>query len=305
MKKIAIIGLALLAPIAAYADTCGYEDLSGTEYRITDKNKEYVFNDFVVNPNRDKFGIGQRSDRNYKSLRNNAFKVLSTDYVTIDSTAYKNKPTSKRYREIVIDGKAYTQDRYFNIELITSDCVKYYHAPNGIKEHFDYKFQKTDGTANTIQDFSTFLGKSIQGAQVKATSKYDAFDKLYEVKTDFFKDQMIRGYLDSEKKDAAKIQVYMSLVFLDKWGFVDTAKDRNGVSHEVTTIDKNVDCSGKRLGLGCMLTETVGVTVDEDFLRKNTSGFELKLSGKQSKVVFVSGELVMAFLKELDDLRKK
>lgn len=303
MKRLAIIGLIFFAPITAYASTCGYESMSGTEYKIKETYKKYVFNDFVVNPNKDKFGSGQRSDRNYKSLRENTFKVMSTDYVTVDSKVYEKKPASNRFRELVIDDKAYTLDRYFNIELLTSDCVKYYYAPNGTKESFDYAIQKTDGTANTVQDLVAFLGKSLKPAKVTATSEYDEFDKQYQVKTDFFKDQMIRGYLDSKKENPTSIQVYMTLAFLDKWGFVDTAKDKNGATHEVATIDKEADCAGKSLGLGCILKETVGVSVDEDFLRKNTEGFELKLSGKQSKVVFVSGELVTAFLSELDRLK--
>ena len=305
MKKLAIIALTLLAPIAAYANECNYNTLSGTEYRITDKIKPYVLLDFMVNPDKDKFGSGQRNERKYQSLKDNAFKVLRTDYVTAESSAYANRRASTRYKEVVNDGKAYTLDKYLNIELLTSDCVKYYHIPNGIKESFDSNFQKTDGSANTTQDFITFLGKSLQPAKIKSSTKYDDFDKQYEIKTDFFKDQMIRGYLDSKKENLSAVQVYMKVSFLDKWGFIETAKDKSGATHQVTTIDKEADCSGKSLGLGCMLNETLGVTMNEDFLRKNTNGFELKLSGKQSKVVFVSGELVTAFLNELDSLKKK
>ncbi|NRD71620.1 hypothetical protein HQR03_13875 [Psychrobacter okhotskensis] len=305
MKKLAIIALTFLAPIAAYANECNYDALSGTEYRITDKVKPYVLLDFMVNPDKDKFGFGQRNERKYQSLKDNPFKVLSTDYVTAESSVYTGRRASKRYKEVVNDGKAYTLDQNLNIELLTSDCVKYYHIPNGNQKSFDSNFQKTDGSANNTQDFLAFLGKSLQPAKIKSTTTYDEFDKQYEIKTDFFKDQMIRAYLDSKEDTPSVIQVYMKVSFLDKWGFIETAKDKSGTTHEVTSIDKEADCSGKSLGLGCMLKETLGVTVDEGFLRKNTTGFELKLSGKQSKVVFVSGELVTAFLDELDSVKKK
>lgn len=307
MNKIAIlVSLAFLAPITAYADKCNYDALSGTEYRMTDKIKVHILPNFMVNPKGDKYS--QSNEKKYKSLQNNAFKVLSTDYVTTESStylkeipAYKKTKANERYREIVKNEKAYTLDRSFNIELLTSDCVKYYYIPDNVEKSFDGYFIKTDGTANTAQDFVTFLGKSLQPATIKSNVKYDDFDKKYEIKTDFFNDQMIRGYSETKKGALSAVQIYMELTFLGEWAFIDSAKDRNGVSHTVVSIDRKPDCSNKYL---CKLKETIAINVDEAFLRQNTNGFELKLSGKESKVVFVSAELVNAFLNEVDTLRR-
>lgn len=307
MKKIAILAsLAFLAPITAYADKCNYNALLGSEYKITDKIKVHILPNFMVNPKGDKYS--QNNEKKYKSLQNNAFKVLSTDYVTNESSsylkeipAYRKTKANERYREIVKNEKAYTLDRSFNIELLTSDCAKYYYIPDNVESSFDSYFIKTDGSANTAQDFITFLGKSLQPATVKSNVKYDDFDKRYEIKTDFFNDQMIRGYSETKKGELSAVQIYTELTFLGEWAFIDSAKDRKGVSHTVVSIDRKPDCSNKYL---CKMKETIAINVDESFLRQNTDGFELKLSGKQSKVVFISAELVKAFLNEVDILRK-
>ena len=48
------------------------------------------------------------------------------------------------------------------------------------------------------------------------------------------------------------------------------------------------------------MKETIGVDLSEQFLKKHKNGFEMKLSGKKTLVLAVSGDVVNAFLTELN-----
>ena len=64
-------------------------------------------------------------------------------------------------------------------------------------------------------------------------------------------------------------------------------------------ISTDTDCSYSDM-LGCKLTETIGVTVSEEFLNKNRDGFELKVFGTKEKIVKVSSHMVESFLSGLN-----
>ncbi|MFX6759143.1 hypothetical protein ABTH30_19840, partial [Acinetobacter baumannii] len=74
-------------------------------------------------------------------------------------------------------------------------------------------------------------------------------------------------------------------------------------AHEVVKIDRDADCSNRYMD--CKLSEIVGVSLSEPFLRKNKNGFELKLKGQQDRIIKVPSDMVVSFLDGLDAAKKK
>lgn len=303
MLKKFIFGCVIYLPLMAVANECNYGSNQGTEYVIQDQHKKYVLNNFMVNADRDKFGFGQRSERKYDSLKNQPFKVIKTDYVTAESKKYESRSESERFKDIKIDDKVYKLDRSKNIELLTKDCQKYYYIPSGLKKSFTSIFSKTDSKEIITDDYLQFLGNSLKNLDVSASSKYDKFEKSYEVKTDYANNMLIRGYYNAENGKTSSVQIYTDVLFFKDWGFIESAKDINGKTYTVTKIASNPKCEHLDLGLGCQLTETLGINLTEDDLRSNANGMEIKLYGAQTRVIIVPSEMINAFLSEIDKLK--
>ena len=297
MLKKFIFGCVISLPLIAFANECNYESNQGTEYIIQDQYKKYVLNHFMVNADRDKFGLG------HNSLKRQPFKVIKTDYVTAESKKYESRSESKRFKDIKIDNKVYKLDRSKNIEVLTKDCQKYYYIPSGLKNSFVLTFSKTDGKEITTADYLQFLGNSLKSLDVSASSKYDKFEKSYEVKTDYANDMLIRGYYNAENGKTSSVQIYTDVLFFKNWGFIESAKDLDGKTYTVTKIASDPKCEHLDLGLGCQLTETLGINLTEDDLRNNINGMEIKLYGAQTRVILVPNEMINAFLSEIDKLK--
>lgn len=139
--------------------------------------------------------------------------------------------------------------------------------------------------------------------EINTNVDYDKFDKNYIIKTDYFNNYMIRGYYDANKKDKF-IQIYTDIHFSGDWRFFDTAKDEYGDTHEVVRIDQKADCKPRSYTSECFLTETIGISVSEKFLKENKNGFSMKIYGKKSIVLDISGDVIQSFLKEVDKLRR-
>lgn len=114
---------------------------------------------------------------------------------------------------------------------------------------------------------------------------------------------LVRGYYNAENGKTSSIQIYTDVLFFKDWGFIESAKDINGKSYTVTKIASNPKCEHLDLGLGCQLTETLGINLTEDDLRSNTNGMEIKLYGAQTRVIVVPSEMINAFLDEIDKLK--
>lgn len=301
MKHLVFLSLTI-ATTSVYANTeqCEYDSLKSPSYVINESSKKYVRNNFIVTPSEEQFSQTNRSLDNYDSLANNPFKVIRTDVVTKDGEKYLGFLSKYRFRDVKVGGKPYKTDKYYNVEVVTSDCQKFYYTSDDFGM-FTHTFSKADGSTINESDYLKFMGDTVVPADISATSTFDKFEQEYKITTDFFDDYMIRGYYNPKTKKLNTGQVYLHLRFYGDWGFITVAKDENGQSHEVTKIDSDVDCSSD--SLGCIMHEEVGVSVTEYFLRKNKNGFDFKLAGKQTKVVSISGEMVRAFLSEIDRLK--
>ncbi|HCA5312811.1 MULTISPECIES: hypothetical protein [Acinetobacter] len=281
---------------------CGYSELTGTEYQITDQFKKYVTNSFDAFPKKNDYSQG--SIRDYQSLNENSFKILNTGIRTLPSERYlQSFLSSYRFRNIDLDGTAYNLDKSFNTEVITSDCKKFYLDPGLTLKDIEYQIKRTDGQPIGKKDYFDLLGAAIEKKTIGVSSQYDKFEKRVEIKTEYFDKYLIRGYYDPSVKKVDFIQIYTDLTFIGDWGNISSSKDTDSQVHKVTRIDTNVDCKSKVLG--CVLTETIGVDVTEQFLKNHKKGFEIKLMGKQSKVLSINGDVVTAFLEELNRVKTK
>lgn len=293
----------------ALAEDCNYGGIDGIEYKVLDSHARYIKNDFAAFPQQESYKQGELSD--YASLINNNFKVTSTNYVTKASTYYEPINRPYRFKDAVVGGKAYLIDSFYNIEVTTSDCQKFYFDPGYHDlERLKTKIKRSDNAEITEKNYFEFMGDSIKKTSIKTTSEYDKFEKKTLVKTDYFKQYLIRGNFDQNKNKFSGIQIYLDTIAYTKgvdgrdrsWNNISVAKDTDGNSHDVIRIAHNVDCSGSRT-FGCTLKETLGIDVSEQFLRKHRNGFELKLVGTHSFVTEIHADVIQSFLKEADRLK--
>lgn len=311
MKKILLALSVTAIATPALADECSYNDIQGTEYRISDKYANYVTNNFQVYPDVEDYKQGDKSL--YVSLVTHPFKVTNTKVVTKESSRY-DEPMFEgyRYSDVNLDGKAYFIDRHYNIEVTTSDCHKFYFDPAYLDfKDFEYDFVRTDGASLTKQNYMKFLENALKKSDIQAKSEYDKFEKSYKVKTDYFDQYLIRGNFNEKTKKYDFVQLYLDTVQHVKpsegsINMYQVAKDTDGNSHKVLTIDSSVDCSSSFAStVGCTVKQPLGIDLTEDFLRKHKDGFELKLLATKPFVQEVSGDVVKAFLAETDILRNK
>ncbi|RAZ02969.1 hypothetical protein C8322_13775 [Acinetobacter sp. SM1B] len=287
----------------AYANSCNYEEIKSNEYKLTESSKKYVLLHFFIDPNKDRFASGQRSERKYAALRENNFKVLETGLTTKAHDSFKRL---KQFNtDVEISGKAYTLDKSLTTKLITSTCDVFY---VNLDQPYDEKYWssiylKADGSPIKTEGLLEIIGKSLQPKDTSANVTYDRFEKVVNIKTNEFNNMLLRGAYSPSSKKNLFVQLYLDATFLGDWGGIKLAYDTSGVAHEVVLISHNADCSNRYLG--CKLEETLGVTLSEDFLKKNKNGFELKLKGKQDKIISVSSDLVKSFLDGLDQAKRE
>lgn len=296
--KLKLLFTVLFTALSSFAhaeDSCDYQQLQSTEFQISEDFKKYVTNSFDAFPKRQDYMQG--SIRDYQSLNNNNFKVLNTAVRTTPSQYYVTN-TKYRYYETNLNGAAYRLDKSYNTEVLTADCKKFYMDTGVTFKDVQYKLKRADGQPITQKDYFDLLGAAIEKQSIGATSSYDKFEKQVVIKTDYFDKYLIRGYYNPTTKKAEMIQLYVDLTFIGDWGSISAAKDTDAVAHNVTRIDQDADCKDKVLG--CIMKETIGVDLSEQFLKKHKNGFEMKLSGKKTLVLAVSGDVVNAFLTELN-----
>lgn len=311
MKRIFLAFLVISGSSSiAFADECYYSDTAGIEYNVSDKSGRYITLDFQAFPDIDRFDSKQRDLKSYDSLINLPFKVTKTDATTLDSMKYAGFLSKHRLGDVVVDNKAYITDAFYNIQVTTSDCERFYYNPSRKDLHsLQYNFIRTDGKPITSQNYFDFLGSAVRKADIKTTSEYDKFEKKTLLKTDYFNQYLIRGMFDQTNKKSSVIQIYLDTTVLTKalaeersWNNISVAKDTDGNSHQVVQISRKPDCSNTKL-FGCTLYETIGIDVSEQFLRKHKDGFELKMIGSNTFVKEINGDVIKSFLGEIDRLK--
>lgn len=299
MRKLLLaVFLGGVALTNAHANSCNYEGIKSNEYKLPDSVKKYVVLYFFIDPDKDRLSSSQRSERKLSPLKENNFKVLETGLSTKAHDSFKRM---KKFNEDVeISGKAYTLDKSLSTKLVTSTCDVFYTNLDHpfSNNYWSSVYSKADGSPIKNEDLLEIMGKALQPKDTSAKVTYDRFEKVVNITTNEFNNMLIRGSYNPVTKKNLFVQLYLDVTFLESWGNIKLAYDTDGVAHDVVAINHDADCSNRYLG--CKMEETLGVTLSEDFLRKNKNGFELKLKGKQDKIISVSPDLVKSFLDGLD-----
>jgi hypothetical protein len=115
----------------------------------------------------------------------------------------------------------------------------------------------------------------------------------------------IRSWINKDTH-AVSHQLYVSISYTGDWKFFQWAADDTSKTLEVVKIDSHVDsCSGGFLG--CDLSETVGITLDDATLRgRATQGYQIKLSAKSGDALIldISPEQITKQLAAVDAYTK-
>lgn len=302
MKKISILfGFVILLGLSG-CDTgvpevyksasgkCSYGDIKGKEYKYTG---EYQYMDiiFLHNPNIEAYQ--QMGNEVYAPLMK-GFKILKTGITTAENRAYNESPilSDLRYNKGSIDNNdIYILDGGVSTKIISKECQIFYTQIKSVSE-FEDSLSNIDGTELSINDITNIAGsKNFRKSDFKATIKYDRFEKTHKIHTPELYSSFIRGAV--KDKTVLYVQLYTSLYFKNKWGFIDKAIDTDGKKHTVVKISTDTDCSQVN---NCSLTETIGIALSIDFLEKYKKGFEIKAYGTKEKVIKIPGAMVRSFL---------
>jgi len=282
---------------------CDYGSIEGDEYTLTDSTKPYVTNIFFYDSTKEK--VWQLDKGMYTDLVSGNFKVVEVGVVTQEDINAKKPFLSKyRYFQEEYNGELLKRDKSFSTKVVTQNCSVYYlHGGTG-KKSLTSSIAKSTGESLSDKDVMKVFGKTVfVELDLAASIKYDKFDKRYKVTTPTHNKMLLRGSINEDTHGVSYIQLYADLTFLEKWGFVKHATDTDGVNHEVTKISTDTDCSSRVLG--CVLTETIGVSLSRDFLEQKKEGFEIKVYGTKEAILKVPGKLVESFLEGLDQAVSK
>lgn len=277
-----------------------YNSLEGKSFKLSEDFKPYVTNSFYFNPNnRDHFQL----NGNYEDLKSHSFKVLETGVVTAADTN-KRRPIFSEYRyyQEEIDGELYKRDRTYSTKVLTDNGFVFYLSGNTkIESLLSIIVNADDSKIDNKDIFWLFGDKPFEKLILAANVEFDKFMKTYNISTPFYNNILIRGSVDAKTIQVVSIQLYADLVFTKKWGNIDNAVDTEGNSHKVTKISTDIDVDVSPI-TGSILTETIGISLDQTFLEKHRNGFEIKVYGSQEQVITVPGQLIESFLLGINDV---
>jgi len=156
----------------------------------------------------------------------------------------------------------------FIMVLITISCVSLRKEVSVVTDEFEPFI-----TINGIEDY---IGDDLKGA--------------------FF----LRSFINKKTKDVTH-QLYIYCTYHWNWRFYNSAHLSGGKALEFTEIRRDFNCTD---GI-CTYYEHFGADISDEFLRKNTEGFSVKISAKSgdNAVINVKSNQVIEQLKEIDKLK--
>jgi len=277
-----------------------YNSLDGKSFKLSEDFKPYVTNSFYFDPNnRDYFQL----NGNYEDLKSHSFKVLETGVVTVADTN-KRRPIFSEYRyyQEEIGEELYKRDKTYSTKVLTDNGSVFYLSGATRFESLLSIIVNNDGLKIDNKDIFLLLGeKPFEKLILVANVEFDKFMKIYNISTPFYNNLLIRGSVDTKSKQVINIQLYADIVFTKKWGNIYAAIDTDGNSHKVTKISTDIDVDVSPI-TGSILTETIGILLNQTFLEKHRNGFEIKVYGSQEQVITVPGQLIESFLHGFDDV---
>jgi hypothetical protein len=273
---------------------CQYDEIASTEFKISNG---YAPSLFFFDGHHATSGHLEIS--NYASIESNPFKIVKTGLSISEIRELKFQGYERKIEE-EINGEYFYRDGSEASMVVTKDCFVFYMDGRRSSDYMRRYIVKAGGGSINSKDLLEIYGpNTITKINMNPTVSQDEFDKTYTVKTPYINNTMIRAGVSKDKRTIKYAQVYANLTFKDEWGFIKYSKDMNGKNHKITKISTNTDCKG-----GCKLTETIGIDVDDSFLRKNKKGFKIKVYGTKSMVVEVPAEMVRSYLTGIDMIKK-
>lgn len=291
-----------LGPAVYYpevVDSCDFESIQSRKFVLAQRFKPYVTNSFYYDPTKE--AVWQLDKANYQSLVHNKFKILKTGVITEQDTKRRLPSLAAyRYEEMVIDGIPFKRDKGFSTKVITEDCRVFYLNGDTTSKSLSSSLTLENGESLESGELLLLYGLApLESVNFDAGIEYDKFTKAFDVSIPYYKNGLLRGTVFERGSGKDFSQLYVDLVFYDKWGSIDRAFDENGQVYDVTKISSDVDCGSGGVAL-CKLTETLGVELSEAFLRDNQDGFSMKFTGRKSRVVNIYPAQVQGFLEGFD-----
>ncbi|MDB4224305.1 hypothetical protein N9850_11070 [Granulosicoccus sp.] len=285
------------------ASPCGYSDIAGSEYRLTATFAPYASNMFFFDAERSG-GMAQLNSAAYETLSRQPFKVVATGLLTADAKVARQPYLAQyRYSEIILGGDLFKIDKGNSTKVLTEDCSVYYFKVGQTPKFLEESIVQNNGQPLTTEQFINLTGPTaLVPVNTNAKIEIDRFTGEYKVTTPYFDSMLLRGTVNGTTGELNFAQLYSDLVFFGDWGSIRSAIDTQAKLYEVTKIDTEADCSSSRL-TGCRLTETIGVTLGEDFLEQNREGFELRFQGSKTREITIPGSLVRSFLEGIQTAR--
>jgi len=291
------------------SDGCGYAGLAGPEYVITDFYKRYVTNSFFYDLKSEKYS--QTNKDAYLPLIQHPFKMLDNTLESVETNKYKQSYLAQyRYFDIELDGKIYKIDKTKVTAFVTSDCHIYYQTRDEGPKGYTHNFARTDGKSISSEDVARFFNLTSVDNSVNSGNSLvsfvpivekDPYLKTVSLTTKAYNGVLLRAAYSEKEKKVSFIQLYADAVFFDKWAHLQAAYDEDGNEHKLVKISTDVDCNHSDM-FGCKLTETVGISLTHDFLKKNTNGFTIKAIGTREKIISVPKDMVTGMLNGLGKL---
>lgn len=268
--------------------------------------KEMPSSEFVYTGSQNHFSSFFASDSELSSEVN----AISSDFYDkkfkFSGNTREKKYKGDPYPQVrKLDGGYYAFASNVQTAVMFEDCkiALWFKGHTNYDDLIDGKhFEKVNGSEFSKEDlFYAYGTTNVKVASLEPKIEIDEFSNSSTISTDFLNRVLLRTWSDAQQiKKPEKFQVYANLIFLSDWGHVRSARTKDGKLRNITKIATDADCSNTYTG--CVLTETVGVTLPISVLRDNKDGFEIKFYGTKNQVVKINSYQVMTLLNWIEKI---
>ncbi|WP_312517825.1 hypothetical protein [Stutzerimonas nitrititolerans] len=276
---------------------CGFYQTDQPEYELTQLAKQYVTNSVRSTPN-GSFDPQFRNKNYFKPVIENTFK-FSLD--TQKQNLYNELQKDDIFE---LDNQPYVYSGYEMVKIVTSTCQVFWYERGNFASITLENVKRADGRELSLNDYKFILGeKNLKPFHIPpAKIEHDKFKNTIKITGLYDNSMMFRawGSTKTGKLNDSNVQLYADVKFLENWAHLEHAYDEDANQRDLVKIDKDANCSNKYLG--CQLTETVGIEIPISYLKTKPNGFELKVSGKQERILKIASYQIKQILDAIKSL---
>lgn len=279
---------------------CAFNAVPGKEFKVAKGYELFAKQSSMFDKGRKR--IYQTPESSFNALLQQNFKIVSVDAETVETENAKQSVLGPEYRDVEINKKPFKLDLSYSTKVVTQDCSLFYISmvPRDLTKTLVF----SDGRAILGADAASFYGsRSLSAVSITPEVTFDKFENLFKVVTPEFDGLILRGSVVKNSGEEVALQIYTTVGFKEDWAHINRAYSETGEELSVTNIKSTPDCDAFSLGFPCTLEETIGINVSRKFLEKHRSGVEMKLSGRQSAVIYIPGILIEALLVGLNQAK--